>query len=51
MHGVSIGPLMQLPKVYDFSKHSTMMNIGGGSGVYTIQVVKANPHMKAHVFK
>ena len=49
MHGVSIGPAMQLPKEYDFSKHSRMMDIGGGSGVYAIQVVKANPHMKATV--
>jgi 3-hydroxy-5-methyl-1-naphthoate 3-O-methyltransferase len=49
MHGVSIGPAMQLPKVYDFSKHSRMMDIGGGSGVYAIQVVKANPHMIATV--
>jgi predicted O-methyltransferase YrrM len=49
MHGVSIGPAMQLPKVYDFSKHSKMLDIGGGSGVYAIQVVKANPHMIATV--
>lgn len=49
MHGVSIGPAMQLPKVYDFSKLSRMMDIGGGSGVYSIQVVKANPHMIATV--
>jgi hypothetical protein len=49
MHGVSIGPAMQLPKAYDFSKHRRMMDIGGGSGVYAIQVVKANPHMMATV--
>ena len=49
MHGVSIGPAIQLPKVYDFSKHSRMIDIGGGSGVYAIQVVKANPHMTATV--
>ena len=49
MHGVSIGPAMQLPKAYDFSKHRRMMDIGGGSGVYAIQVVKANPHMIATV--
>jgi SAM-dependent methyltransferase len=49
MYGVSIGPAMQLPKVYDFSKHLRMMDIGGGSGIYAIQVVKANPHMIATV--
>jgi 16S rRNA G1207 methylase RsmC len=49
MHGLSNGSAMQLPKVYDFFKHSTMMDFGDGYGVYTIQVVKANPHMKATV--
>ena len=49
MHGVSIGPAMQLPRMYDFSKHMRMMDIGGGSGVYAIQVVKANPNMTATV--
>jgi hypothetical protein len=49
MQGVSIGPAMQLPKAYDFSKHRRMMDIGGGSGVYAIQVVKANPHITATV--
>ena len=49
MQGVSIGPAMQLPKAYDFSKHRRMMDIGGGSGVYAIQVVKADPHMIATV--
>ncbi len=49
MHGVSIGPAMKLPKVYDFSSHSRMMDIGGGSGVYAIHVVKANPRMRATV--
>jgi hypothetical protein len=49
MHGVSIGPAMQLPKAYDFSKHRRMMDIGGGSGVYAIQVVKSNPHMAATI--
>jgi SAM-dependent methyltransferase len=49
MHGVSIGPAIQLPKAYDFSKHRRMMDIGGGSGVYAIQVVKANPNMTATI--
>lgn len=49
MHGLSNGPAMQLPKVYDFFEHSTMMDFGDGSRVYAIQVVKANPHMKATI--
>jgi methylase of polypeptide subunit release factors len=38
---------MQLPKVYDFSKRLRIIDVRGGSGVYAIQVVKANPHMIA----
>lgn len=43
MHGVSIGPAMALAKNVDFSNHKKMMDIGGGSGVYAIQVVANNP--------
>ena len=39
MYGVSLGPAMALAKNVDFSKHKKMMDIGGGSGVYAIQVV------------
>jgi 3-hydroxy-5-methyl-1-naphthoate 3-O-methyltransferase len=39
MHGISIGPAMALAKNVDFSNHKKMMDIGGGSGVYAIQVV------------
>ena len=49
MHDLSNGPAMQPPKIYDFFKHSTVMDFGDGSGVYAIQVVKANPNMKATV--
>ena len=49
MHGVSIGPAMALVKTFDFSKCRKMMDIGGGSGVYAINVVKENPHMTATV--
>lgn len=50
MYGISIGPAMALAKNVDFSKHKKMMDIGGGSGVYAIQVVANNPnHMSAVV--
>lgn len=44
MHGISIGPAMALAKNVDFSNHKKMMDIGGGSGVYAIQVVANNPN-------
>jgi hypothetical protein len=43
MYGISIGPAMTLAKNVDFSKHKKMMDIGGGSGVYAIQVVANSP--------
>jgi hypothetical protein len=49
MHGLSIGPAMALTKVFDFSTYNKMMDIGGGSGVYSIQVVKENLNMHAVV--
>jgi hypothetical protein len=47
MYGISVGPAMALPKIFDFSDHKKMIDIGGGSGIYSIQVVKANLNMSA----
>jgi hypothetical protein len=49
MFGLSIGPAIALNKVFDFSKYKKIMDIGGGSGVYSIQIVKHNPNMSAIV--
>jgi predicted O-methyltransferase YrrM len=49
MYGVSIGPAMALAKAFDFSKHKSMLDIGGGSGAYAIHVAKENPNMTATV--
>lgn len=47
MYGISVGPALTLPKIFDFSDHKKMTDIGGGSGIYSIQAVKANPNMSA----
>ena len=47
MYGVSVGPAMALTKIFDFSNYKKLMDIGGGSGVYAIEVVKENPKMFA----
>ena len=49
MYGISVSPAMALAKVFDFSKYKKMMDIGGGSGVYAIEVVKQNQNMSAVV--
>ena len=50
MYGISVGPAMALPKIFDFSNHKKMLDIGGGSGIYSIQVVKANPNFASFIF-
>ena len=45
----SVGPAIALAKIFDFSNYKKLMNIGGGSGVYAIEVVKENPNMSATV--
>ena len=51
MYGVSVGPAMALAKVFDFSSYNKLMDIGGGSGVHAIEVVKQNPNMSAVVLE
>jgi hypothetical protein len=51
MYGVSVGLAMALAKVFDFSKYKKMMDIGGGSGVYAIEVIKAHSNMSAVVLE
>jgi 3-hydroxy-5-methyl-1-naphthoate 3-O-methyltransferase len=47
MYGVSVIPAKALTKVFNFSEHKKLMDIGGGLGVYAIEAVKANPNMYA----
>ncbi|AFU58269.1 putative o-methyltransferase, family 2 [Candidatus Nitrososphaera gargensis Ga9.2] len=49
MYGVSVGPAMALAKVFDFSKYDSLIDIGGGSGVYAIQAAQANPCLSATI--
>lgn len=49
MYGVSVGPAIELSKEFCFTNYKNFMDIGGGSGVYSIQVIRENPHMKATV--
>ena len=50
MYGISVGPAMALAKRVDFSKYKRIMDIGGGSGVYAIQVVVNNPGNMSAVY-
>lgn len=49
MYGISVGPAIMPPKGFEFSRYNKMIDIGGGSGVYSNQAAKSNPNMSAVV--
>ncbi|UVS67882.1 acetylserotonin O-methyltransferase [Nitrososphaera viennensis] len=49
MHATSVGPAMALARTFDFSRGKRMLDVGGGSGVYALQVAKENPQLQATV--
>jgi hypothetical protein len=46
----SLGSARRLARQYDFSRHSLLMDVGGGSGVYSITACQAFPSLRAVVF-
>jgi hypothetical protein len=50
MYDINVGPASSLTKLFDFSKYSKLIDIGGfGAGVYALQAVKAYPNLSADV--
>jgi len=39
-----------LPKVYNFTRHTRMLDVGGGTGIFSIMAVRANARLKSIVF-
>lgn len=39
-----------LARRFDFSSFSCLLDLGGGAGTYTIEILKRNPHLKAIIF-
>jgi len=50
MHNNAVGPAMILSKKFDFSKHKRILDLGGGSGAYSITLTKEYPNLVAIVF-
>jgi tRNA A58 N-methylase Trm61 len=50
MHGVSAPNFAALAERFDFGKHQTLCDVGGASGLLSICVARANPHMKCVSF-
>lgn len=45
MSGVQMGNFMIFPKVFDFSKYKTLVDVGGSAGLLSIMVAQNQPHM------
>ncbi len=50
MHAVSLRLSMEMASAFDASRFNRLLDIGGGSGVYTIAFLKRNPAMTAVLF-
>jgi predicted O-methyltransferase YrrM len=50
MHAIGLGLARSVVERLDLSGHRNMIDVGGGSGVYTIAVLRAAPQMRATIF-
>lgn len=50
MHNNAIAPARALVSTIDFSRSKVVLDLGGGSGAYSILLAKANPQIEAIVF-
>ena len=45
MSGLQMGNFMLLAQTFDFSKYSTLLDVGGSAGLLSIMVAKHQPHI------
>jgi Dimerisation domain/O-methyltransferase domain len=50
MSGISRGNFQAFAEKFDFSKHATLCDVGGASGLLSILVAKQHPHMQCITF-
>lgn len=51
IEAILAGPAAALAATYDFGRHHRLLDIGGGTGSWSISVVQRHPHMSATVFE
>ncbi|MDQ6670737.1 MAG: acetylserotonin O-methyltransferase [Chloroflexota bacterium] len=51
IEAILTGPAAALPQTFDFSRHHHMLDVGGGTGSWSIAVAHAYPHIEASVFE
>jgi SAM-dependent methyltransferase len=51
IEAILAGPAAALPKAFDFSGHRRLLDVGGGTGSWSIAAAQAHPHLEATVFE
>ncbi len=51
IEAILAGPAAALPKTFDFSRCRRLLDVGGGTGSWSIAVAQAYPHLEATVFE
>jgi SAM-dependent methyltransferase len=51
IEAILAGPAAALPKAFDFSRARRLLDVGGGTGSWSIAVARTNPRLQATVFE
>ncbi len=51
IEAILAGPAAALPRTFDFSLHQRLLDVGGGTGSWSIATVRAYPHLEATVLE
>jgi SAM-dependent methyltransferase len=51
IEAILAGPAAALPEAFDFSRHRRLLDVGGGTGSWSIAVAQAHPHLGGTVFE
>jgi 3-hydroxy-5-methyl-1-naphthoate 3-O-methyltransferase len=49
LHSLAYWPANSLPRIFDFNPYHHLLDVGGGSGVYSIAIVKRYMHLHATI--
>jgi SAM-dependent methyltransferase len=51
IEAILAGPAAALPATFDFARHRRLLDVGGGTGSWSIAVAQASPHLTATVLE
>lgn len=51
IEAILVGPAAALAEAFDFAPHRRLLDIGGGTGSWSIAVVQRYPHLRATIFE